>query len=221
MRTATRLALALWLMLAWSMVRAEQINFDDVPDGTDISYHYFSSGVLIFCAGPPSVCKSFAVYGRAAEQAKSGKNVIATTKSGPPVVHGSSTGAILVVFPDKVSRVSIAARSVPQEGAENPEDHVLIGAFDSSRRRVGDIVAGQTHNTWETLSISAPDNRIEALLLSVDESHGGNVDAQFDNLRFERVWRPLGWVPVVVVIVLLGVALAVFMNRRHPPSGAA
>ncbi|MBL8470342.1 MAG: hypothetical protein KF778_12950 [Rhodocyclaceae bacterium] len=221
MRVFTRLVFALCITLAGMTARADQINFDEVADATDISYHYFSRGVLIFCAGPSSACKTLSVYARAAEGAHSGKNVISTRKTDAPVVHGSTTGAILMLFPDKVSRVSIAARSIPRAGEESSPDHVLIGAFDSNRKRVGEVVAGTAHNTWEKLSISAPDNRIEALLLGVDESHGGNVEAQFDTLRFERVWRPLGWIPVVIVIVLLGVVGAIYVNRKHPPADSA
>lgn len=201
------------LLLTACYVSAQVINFDDVPDGTDISSHY--AGLTFSCAGVH--CASPSVFARLTANAFSSPNTVSLPKTGNVFVQNEITGTIKVQVACLATKATVQARSVPVVEPLNLVQHAILVAENSSGVEVGQMT-GTRFDQFELLTVNSPTNLIATIRLGV-EGTGVAAVAQFDDLSIECaptvIYPP--WTIVVVIIIVLFVVLAVFAlwRRKH------
>ena len=210
------------LLLSPCCAGAQVVNFDDVPDGTDISTHY--PGLTFSCAG--THCASPSIFARVPTQTfqpTSPLNMVAPQQTGPPLVHNPTTGTIKIAITCPATKVTVKARSthVPEY---TEVQHAILVWMD------GNVVKGQAVGTqdgqWELLTVSSnsPNTPIKTVFLGV-EGQGEAADAWFDDLTVEcarerpkPIWRgfPLiiYWKPVLATALVVGLVVVVVIRRR-------
>lgn len=191
------------------------INFDDVADKTDIRTHYQPQGVTFSCDGAPCSAPAIAngIYARATTPTASTPNSVSPLKTGFPGVRDSVTGRVIATFSSPVKTVSIDARSTLVPEPLNQTAFANIVAFDANGATVASA-AGTQQNAFQTLTVSAPDNRIVKVSLGVT----GNVAvATFDNLQFGRDPTVIWWVLVTIFILIVVVVYWFYKRRKDLP----
>jgi len=194
------------------------INFDDVPNQTDIRTHYQPQGVIFSCEGTacsnPSIAN--AIYARTTTPTASVPNSVSPIRTGFPAVKDSITGRVAANFSSPVKTVSIDASATLVPEPLNQVAYANITAYDAT----GAIVAsttGSALNVFQTLTVTAADNRIVKVTLGLS----GNVAvATFDNLQFDQD-TSMYWVLFPIIFIIL-VAVYWFFKRKkdlpRPPS---
>ena len=219
-RTLLHLAAAA-LLLSVCEARAAQtvINFDDVADGKDIRTQYQPLGVTFSCSGTacsgPSITNK--IYARATTGTPSAPNSVTPLKLGIPGVSDAITGRVIATFADPAKSVSVDARSVLVPEPLNQTAYAQIIAYDAQGATVASA-AGSQSGAYQTLTVTAPDNRIAKVSLGVT---GPVAVATFDNLKLERDWYAVvvwWWWWWVIVVVILGF-LAILVKRRKRAPG--
>jgi hypothetical protein len=194
------------------------INFDDVADQADIRTHYQPQGVTFSCEGTacsnPSVAN--VIYARATTPTPSTPNSVSPLRTGFPGVKDSATGRVVANFSSPVKTVSIDASAMLVPEPLNQIAYANITAYDAT----GAIVASTTGtalNVFQTLTVTAPDNRIVKVTLGLS----GNVAvATFDNLQFDRD-TTLIWIIVFIIFIILVIVYWIFKSKKdlpRPPS---
>jgi hypothetical protein len=186
---------------------AQLINFDDVPDATDIRTHYPS--VTFSCAG--THCASPAVWARqttGAPSAPNGVSLFAAPTS--PGVHNPTTGTIMAVPACLAKSVSIKARSTQVPEPLNLVQHAILVAENSSGASVGQAT-GTQFGQFETLTVSSPSNLIKTIRLGVEGTGVAGV-AEFDDLNIECAPFMRFWHWVVIAVIFVG--FVIFLFRR-------
>ena len=190
------------------------INFDGVADKTDIRTYYLPQGVTFSCDGAacsnPSIAN--AIYARATTPTASTPNSVAPVKDGFPGVRDVFTGRVIAAFSSPVKTVSIDARAVLVPEPLNQTAYASIVAFDASGATVASAIGTQL-NAFQTLSVSAPDNRIVKVSLGVT---GTVAVATFDNLQFDRD-PAMFWVIWVVVLIIIVVVYWFYKSKKDLP----
>lgn len=217
MKTIKIVVVMLALMLGSAPAFAQgttDINFDDVPNATDISTHY--PGVTFACDG--SICgSSKKIFARATASTASLPNSVTPVEMGFPGVRDNLTGRVRIELASQASSVSIDARSIRMpEGVT--DQHALVIAQDSAGRPVGQALGTQM-NVFETLNISTTGKKITFVYLGV-ENGGTSALAQFDNLHVLRAGNwiidGLGALPSWIWAAILAAAgLAGIFVARH------
>jgi len=208
--------LARWILSLLSLsaccAGAQVVNFDDVPDGTDISRHY--PGLTFSCSG--SHCASRSIFARQTQDPLSPPNVVAPQQTGPgePAVHNQTTGTIKIAIACSATKVTIQARSIQVPEPLNLVQHAILWAKDTNVNDLGQAV-GTQYDQWEPLTVSSPNTPIKVVFLGV-EGTGVGAFAQFDNLTVECAPRTsLGWKPVLGLASVLLLGLVVFAIRQR------
>lgn len=123
------------------------------------------------------------------------------------------TGRVVASFASPVKTVSIDARAVLVPEPLNQTAFANIIAFDASGATVASA-AGSQLNAFQTLTVSAPDNRIVKVSLGVT----GNVAvATFDNLQFGRDPTIIWWVWVPLFILFVVVVYWFYKRKKDLP----
>ena len=209
-RAAGVLAAALCVLPAAAQAQTT-INFDDVADQADVRTQYQPQGVTFSCAGAPCTDPAIAngIYARATTGTASAPNAVTPLKTGFPGVRDLSTGRVVATFASPVKTVSVDARSTLVPEPLNQTAFANIVALDANGATVA-TAAGTQQNAFQTLTVSAPDNRIVKVSMGVT----GNVAvATFDNLKFGRdeSMGMLLWVPVFIIFIIV---VYLFFRRR-------
>ena len=208
--------ICLGLLLIASSANAQLINFDDVPDATDIRTHY--QGITFSCAGvhcanPP------VVWARQTTGAPSAPNTVSLIAA-PNVagVHNPTTGTIKIAIACLASRVSVKAKSTQVPEPLNLVQHAIIVAENASNVGVGQATVTQ-FGQFETLTVNSPTNLIATVLLGVEGTGVAGV-AQFDDLDIQCAPRLIWWPIFVIVILVLAVGFW-FLKRQRVKKAAA
>lgn len=188
------------------------INFDDVSNRTDVRMSYQSLGVTFTCDGTacsqPTIANG--IYARATTLTPSTPNSVTPIKDGFPGVSDSFTGRVVAIFSSPVKTVSIDARAILVPEPLNQTAYANIIAFDAAGAIVT-TTTGTQLNAFQTLVVTAPDNRIVKVSLGVT---GGVAVATFDNLQFDRD-PPMFWVLIIVFFIFIFVWVYwVYASRR-------
>lgn len=194
------------------------INFDDVADQADIRTHYQPQGVTFACEGAacsnPSIANG--IYARATTPTASVPNSVTPIKTGIPGVKDSLTGRVVASFSSPVKTVSIDARAVLVPEPLNQVAYANIIAYDATGATVASAT-GSVLNAFETLTVTAADNRITKVTLGVS---GVVAVATFDNLQFDRDPSFIG--VVFPIFLLIFVAVYWYYRKKkdlpRPPS---
>jgi hypothetical protein len=202
--------LILSLLLAAPYARAQVINFDDVPDATDISTHY--SGLTFSCAG--THCASPSIFARQTLNPVSAPNTVSATQTGMAGVHNPTTGTIRVGIACLATKVSIQARSIQVPEPLNQVQHAILVAQNGSGTSVGQAT-GTKFDQFEPLTVSSPTNLIATILLGVEGTGVAGV-AQFDDLTIECAPRAFPWHWWLIGIVVF-VGIVIYFWRRPRP----
>jgi hypothetical protein len=202
------------LFLFAGYANAQLINFDDVPDGTDIRTHY--AGVTFSCAGqhcpsPP------AVLARQTAGAPSAPNTVSLVP-GPasPGVHNPTTGTIMIVSACLAKSVSVKAKSTQVVEPLNLVQHAILVAENPSGTEVGQAT-GTQFGVFETLTVDSPSNLIKTIRLGVENTGVAGV-AQFDDLSIDCApfLRPWHWW-IFFGVLFVGVVVFIFWRVRPKP----
>ncbi len=216
--------LARWILSLLSLsacsAGAQVGNFDDVPDGTDISTHY--PGLTFSCEG--AHCVSSSVFARQTLDPTSPPNTVALGQIGFPSVHNPTTGTINIAIACSATKVTVQAKSIQQPEPLNLKQYAILVAKDSNGT-ILDQAVGTQFDQFELLTVSSPNTPIKTVQLGV-EGDGVSSSAQFDDLNVQcvrtfghvgrwyfAVWRPY-WVLTLVVILLAGLVIVTFLRRR-------
>ena len=215
------LAFSACLAAPYTALAQTAINFDDVTDKTDIRTQYQPRGVTFSCDGAscanPSIAN--AIYARATTSTASAPNSVTPVRDGAPAVSDSRTGRVVATFASPVKTVSIDARAVLVPEPLNQTAFANMVAFDSTGATVGSATGSQL-NSFQTLTVSAPDNRIVKISLGVTGPVG---IATFDNLRFEGDPTIIYFVMLIALIFVLFVTYWFYKRKKdlpRPPLGA-
>jgi hypothetical protein len=198
------------LLLIAGPVNAQLINFDDVPDGTDIRTHY--QGVTFSCDGahctsPPGV------WARQTAGAPSAPNTVSLVPApGAPGVHNPTTGTIKVVISCLATNVSVKAKSTQVPEPLNLVQHAIIVAENSSGASVGQFT-GTQFGQFETLTVNSPTNLIAIVRLGVEGSGVAGV-AQFDDLDIQCAPQSSIFLPIVVIIIAVLVLVIIWKRKQ-------
>jgi hypothetical protein len=216
--------LARWIFSLLSLsvccVSAQTINFDDVPDGTDISTHY--PGVTFSCAG--THCASPSIFARQTINPYSTPNTVAPENVGLPGVHNPTTGTIKVAIGCSSTKVTVWAKSFQVPEPLNLVQHAILVAQDANGAFLGQAV-GTQYDQWEQLTFSSPNTPIKTVLLGVEGS-GVAASAQFDNLTVEcgglwAIWirLPIYWKAIwLAVTFIVAAVVLILILKRWPRS---
>ena len=197
-------------LLAAPCVCAQVINFDDVPDATDISTHY--PGLTFSCAG--AHCASTSIFARQTPNPLSPPNTVSPTNTGGVGVHNPTTGTIRVGIACLATKVTVQARSIQVPEPLNLVQHAILVAQNGSGASVGQAT-GTKFDQFEPLTVSSPTNLIATILLGV-EGNGVAGVAQFDDLTIECAPQVILW-PWIIVVILLVLIVGVVVYRRRRP----
>lgn len=204
------------LSLSACCMGAQVVNFDDVPDGTDISTHY--PGLTFSCEG--AHCASPSIFAHVSVNPPSAPNTVAP-KGGAAVIN-QETGVIKVAIQCRATKVTVQAKSV-----EIPEHfshlHAILVAQDANGTELGQSV-GTQFDHFEPLSVSSPNTPIKTVMLGVENDDQGNgTYAQFDDLTIEcatigPIWRgrPLitYWIPIWLALIV-GIFIVTVIRQRR------
>jgi hypothetical protein len=202
------------LLLPACYAGAQIVNFDDVPDGTDISTHY--PGLTFSCAGQH--CASSSVFARQTLNALSPPNTLAPNQTGNAFVHNETTGVVKIAIACSAAKVTVQARSIQVPEPLNLVQHAILVAQDGNGASLGQAV-GTKYGQFEPLTVSSPNTAIKTVLLGV-ENTGVAADAQFDDLTVEcapiwtGVWK-IVWIFILIVLVV-GFIVVTLRRRKRP-----
>jgi hypothetical protein len=175
--------LARWIVSLLSLSAfcngAQALNFDDVPDGTDISTHY--PGFIFSCEGMD--CASPSIFARQSLHPGSSPNVVAPEKTGAPGVHNPTTGVIKIALAcQTATKVTVWAWSEQVPEPLNNVQHAILVAKDSNGAILGQAV-GTKYDQWEPLTVSSPSTPIKTVSLGVE------LDGKFAAPRSSTISR--------------------------------
>lgn len=201
--------LSIVLLIGSCQVGAQVINFDDVPDATDISTHY--PGLTFSCAGPH--CASPSVFARLTLNPPSVPNTVSPTQTGGVGVHNPTTGTIRVAIACLATKVSVQAKSIQVPEPANLVQHAILVAQNGSGVSVGQQT-GTKFELFEPLTVSSPTNLITTILLGVEGDGVAGV-AQFDDLTIECAPRFVWWPWLLFIVIILVLFVGFFVHRRR------
>ena len=181
----TWLAGVLMLAISGISAKAQDIDFDDVADGTVINNQY--PGVTFTAVATPS--GSADVYARSTSTL-SAPNAISLFSSGLPFFD-RRWGGIQATFATPKNTVSINVRPVlPPEYFPPVVNQPFLQAFDAAGHLLGKVYypiayGASGYGNWRTLTIHTATNNIKYVQFSSQYGYGSApVYAQFDNLTY-------------------------------------
>lgn len=195
------------------------INFDGVPDQSDVRNQYQAQGVTFSCDGTACAIPAInnGIYARATTPTASAPNSVTPLKTGFPAVSDTRTGRIVATFSSPVKSVSIDALTLLVPEPLNQTAYADIIAYDAAGATVASS-AGNQLNAFQTLNVAASGNQIVKVSLGVT---GLVAIATFDNLQFDRDPSALLYVMIILFIIIIMVVYWFFKRKfdlPRPPS---